>query len=58
MPWNVTIELDIGRRYRFRCLLDRKKRLNDWEADDYAENPYGADDSVVNLTESGEPLPS
>ena len=53
--WKVTVELEAGWRYRYRYLVDGEKWLNDWHADDYAENPYGSDDSVVDLTESGEP---
>ena len=49
--WKVTVELETGRRYRFRYLVDGKEWLNDWYADDFVENPYGSDDSVVDLTE-------
>ncbi|MFC2037271.1 isoamylase early set domain-containing protein [Chloroflexota bacterium] len=52
--WKATIELEAGRRYRFRYLVDGKEWLNDWHADDYVENPHGSDDSVVDLTELGE----
>jgi 1,4-alpha-glucan branching enzyme len=52
--WKATVELEAGRRYRFRYLVDGKEWLNDWHADDYAENPYGSEDSVVNLTSFGE----
>jgi 1,4-alpha-glucan branching enzyme len=48
--WKATIELEAGRRYRFRYLIDGKEWLNDWHADDYVENPYGSNDSVVDLT--------
>jgi 1,4-alpha-glucan branching enzyme len=53
--WKVIVELETGRRYRFRYLVDGKEWLNDWHADDFVENPYGSDDSVVDLTEVGEP---
>ncbi len=52
--WKATIELEAGRRYRFRYLVDGEEWLNDWHADDYVENPHGSDDSVVDLTELGE----
>jgi 1,4-alpha-glucan branching enzyme len=48
--WRATVELKTGRRYRFRYLIDSKEWLNDWHADDYAENPYGSYDSIVDLT--------
>ena len=53
--WKVNVELEAGRRYRFRYLVDGKEWLNDWYADDFVENPYGSDDSVVDLTEVNEP---
>jgi 1,4-alpha-glucan branching enzyme len=56
--WKVTVELEMGRRYRYRYLVDGEKWLNDWHADAYVENPYGTDDSVLDLTEFGEPPPS
>jgi 1,4-alpha-glucan branching enzyme len=52
--WKASIELDAGRRYRFRYLVDGKEWVNDWHADDYVENLYGSDDSVVDLTCFGE----
>ena len=48
--WTAMLKLQAGRRYRFRYLVDGKEWLNDWHADDYAENPYGSDDSIVDLT--------
>ncbi len=53
--WKVTLELEPGRRYRFRYLVDGKEWLNDWHADDHVENPYGSYDSVVDLQETGDP---
>ncbi len=47
--WRVTLELEEGRRYHFRYLVDGKEWLNDWHADDHAENPYGSYDSVLDL---------
>ena len=56
--WRVTVELEEGKRYRFRYLVDGKEWLNDWHADDHSENPYGSYDSVVDLdaTEAQSPL--
>ena len=57
--WRAIVELKTGQRYRFRYLVDGKEWINDWYADDFVENPYGSDDSVVDLTEVGEaPDPS
>jgi 1,4-alpha-glucan branching enzyme len=52
--WRVTLELESGRRYRFRYLVDGKEWLNDWHADDHSENPYGSYDSVLDLQEPQE----
>lgn len=50
VDWNVTLELEAGRRYRFRYLVDGKEWMNDWQADDFTENPYGSYDSILDLT--------
>jgi 1,4-alpha-glucan branching enzyme len=58
--WKARVELEEGKRYRFRYLVDGKEWLNDWHADDHVENPFGSYDSVVDLTEaaSGESPPT
>jgi 1,4-alpha-glucan branching enzyme len=48
--FSVTVELEVGRAYRFRYLLDGVRWENDWAADAYVPNSYGEDDSVVDLT--------
>ena len=48
--FSVTVELEAGRAYRFRYLLDGVRWENDWAADAYLPNSYGEDDSVVDLT--------
>jgi 1,4-alpha-glucan branching enzyme len=52
--WRATIDLEVGRRYRFRYLLDGNAWLTDRQADDYAANSRGSYDSVVDLTEFNE----
>jgi 1,4-alpha-glucan branching enzyme len=44
------IELETGRTYRFRYLLDGHRWENDWAADSYLPNDHGTTDSVVDLT--------
>ena len=44
-----TLELEPGRSYRFRYLLDGGGWENDWAADGYVPNEFGGDDSVVEL---------
>ncbi|MBN1661106.1 MAG: isoamylase early set domain-containing protein [Anaerolineae bacterium] len=53
--WMLTVELEAGRRYRFRYLVDGHEWLNDWYADDHVENPFGSYDSVVDLTLTAPP---
>ncbi len=48
--FSLTIDLDAGRAYRFRYLLDGERWDNDWAADAYQPNSFGGDDSVVDLT--------
>lgn len=45
----VTLELETGRPYRFRYIIDGWKYENDWFADRYEPNPYGGEDSVVDV---------
>ncbi len=45
--FSVTLELEKGREYRFRYLIDKVKWENDWHADKYVPNSFGSDDSVV-----------
>ena len=56
--FSVTVDLDAGRAYRFRYLLDGQRWDNDWAADAYVRNDFGGDDSVVDLTALAEPVPS
>jgi 1,4-alpha-glucan branching enzyme len=45
----ASLDLEKGRSYRFRYLIDGWKFENDWEADRYESNPYGGEDSVVEV---------
>ena len=45
----ITLELEAGRVYRFRYVIDCWKYENDWFADRYEPNPYGGEDSVVDV---------
>ena len=45
--WRTTLDLEPGRTYRFRYLIDGERWENDWVADEYTANPYGSDDSIV-----------
>ena len=56
--FSVTVDLDAGRAYRFRYLLDGQRWDNDWAADAYEPNDFGGDDSVVDLTALAEAVPA
>jgi len=46
----VTVELAVGRAYRFRYLIDGKRWENDWAADRYEPATIGgAENSVVEV---------
>ena len=45
--WRITLDLEPGREYQFRYLVDGQRWLNDPEADKYVPNPYGDENSVV-----------
>ena len=43
----IALELDPGKEYRFRYLIDGQRWENDWHADKYVKSPYDVEDSVV-----------
>ncbi len=43
----ITLDLEKGREYHFRYLIDANEWHNDWQADRYVQNSFGGDDSVV-----------
>ncbi len=45
--WMVTLELEAGRAYQYRYLINATEWRNDWQADTYAPNQFGGDNSVV-----------
>lgn len=47
--FTLTLSLQPERRYRYRYLLDGERWENDWAADAYEPNPFGSEDSVVQL---------
>jgi 1,4-alpha-glucan branching enzyme len=55
--FSLTVDLGVGRAYRFRYLLDGHQWDNDWAADAYQPNDFGGDDSVVDLTVLTEAVP-
>ncbi len=47
--FSTTVSVSTGDSYRFRYLLDGERWENDWEADAYLPNTYGADDSILTV---------
>ncbi len=47
--FTLTISLKPGQSYRFRYLLDGERWDNDWAADGYVPNPFGSEDSLVDV---------
>jgi 1,4-alpha-glucan branching enzyme len=45
--WQVEVELDRGREYHFRYLIDGNYWRSEWQADRHVAGPDGAYDSVV-----------
>lgn len=43
----VTLELEKGREYQFRYLVNGAEWHNDWQADKYVPNPFDGDNSVA-----------
>lgn len=47
--FKVSVTLKAGNRYRFRYQLDGERWENDWEADAYAPNEFGSEDSIIEV---------
>lgn len=45
--FKTTVDLETGKEYEFRYLVDGEVWENDWEADKYVSTPFGVDNSVV-----------
>jgi hypothetical protein len=47
--FSLTLSLPSGQQYRYRYLLNGDRWENDPAADGYVSNPYGSDDSLVDI---------
>jgi 1,4-alpha-glucan branching enzyme len=48
--FQVSLQLETGRSYQFRYLIDEKTWENDWSADSYSPSSFGAaENSVVTV---------
>jgi predicted flap endonuclease-1-like 5' DNA nuclease len=51
--YSTTVELETGRNYQFRYLIDRENWQNDYQADQYVPSEFGGiDNSVVFVEEA------
>ncbi len=46
----VCLDLERGKEYQFRYLIDESKWENDWNADRYVQSPFGNGDNSVVVT--------
>lgn len=46
----ATVELEKGKEYQFKYLKDDGVWENDWAADKYIQGPFGAENSVVTVS--------
>jgi len=45
--FKAVLNLDTGKEYQYRYLIDNNVWENDWAADKYVQSPFGVDNSVV-----------
>jgi 1,4-alpha-glucan branching enzyme len=45
--FKATVELEPGRDYQFRYLVNGEQWYNDWHADGYAPNEHGSENCIV-----------
>ncbi len=48
--YTARLDLERGREYQFRYLIDESKWENDWNADRYVQNPFGNGENSVVIT--------
>ncbi len=48
--FKIDVDLEVGKAYQYRYLIDDKKWENDWQADDYVRVPeFATENSVISL---------
>jgi 1,4-alpha-glucan branching enzyme len=45
--FKAVVELESGKEYQFRYLIDGQVWENDWAADGYVPTPFGVDNSLI-----------
>jgi 1,4-alpha-glucan branching enzyme len=46
-PWQITLELEQGRLYQYRYLVDGVCWKTDWNGSQRMPNPFGSDNAVL-----------
>jgi len=49
--FKVDLDLEPGKKYEFRYLLNSKEWYNEWEADEYVLGEFGKDNCVIEIPE-------
>lgn len=49
--YKIAVELEAGKKYEFRYLINGEKWYNEWEADEYIMGDFGKDNCVIELPE-------
>lgn len=47
--FSLTVSLPVDQSYRYRFLLDGTRWENDWAAEQYVQNMYGTEDSLIQV---------
>ncbi|MFO8037437.1 MAG: isoamylase early set domain-containing protein [Anaerolineales bacterium] len=50
--FKISLDLEPGKKYEFRYLLNGKKWYNEWEADEYIPGEFGKDNCVVEVPQA------
>lgn len=45
--YRATLDLEPGKQYQFRYLINGETWCNDWEADEYVPSDFGEDNCIV-----------
>ncbi|MGQ0603032.1 MAG: isoamylase early set domain-containing protein [Anaerolineales bacterium] len=53
--WSLGMSIPAGHKYQYRYFANNATWHNDWQADAYAPNEHGTDNSVLDLTVAGLP---
>jgi len=56
--FSITISLETGHAYQFKYRIDNEVWENDWDVDGYEPNPFGSDNSIVDLAVRSDPIES